>query len=59
MAHKIWKAAELEQLTPAEQDSIFQASIVSDLAEVPEEFLARVRSRANERITELESPGLA
>ncbi len=57
MAPKIWTAAELEQMTPAEQDAVFQASIVRDLAEVPDEFLERIRSRANERITELETPG--
>ena len=44
-------------MTPAEQDAVFEASIVRDLAEVPEEFLERVRSRANDRITELETPG--
>ncbi len=57
MARKIWTAAELEQMTPSEQDTIFRASIVRDLAEVPDEFLERIRSRANERITELETPG--
>ncbi len=57
MARKIWTAAELEQMTPAEQDAVFEASIVRDLAEVPEEFLERVRSRANDRISELETPG--
>jgi hypothetical protein len=54
---KIWTAAELEQMSPAEQDKVFEASIVRDLAEVPDEFLERLRSRANERITKLESPG--
>lgn len=57
MVRKIWKAAELEQMTPAEQDRAFEASIVRDLAEVPDEFLDRIRSRANERIAELETPG--
>ena len=57
MSRKIWKAAELEQLSPAEQDKLFEASIVRDLSEVPDEFLERIRSRANDRITEVESPG--
>ena len=48
---RVATAAELEQMTPAEQDAIFEASIVRDLTEVPEEFLERVRSRANDRIT--------
>ncbi len=57
MARKIWTAAELEQMTPAEQDAVFEASIVRDLAEVPDGFLDRIRSRANDRITRLETPG--
>jgi hypothetical protein len=45
MAQKIWTADELERMTPAEQDAIFDASLVRNLDEVPEEFLARVRAR--------------
>lgn len=55
MSRKIWKAAEIEKMTPAEQDRLFEASIVSDFDEVPAEFLERVRARASERINELES----
>ena len=44
VARKTWTAAEFEKLTPAEQDAEFQASIVTDLSEVPPEFLDRVRS---------------
>ncbi|MCY3861039.1 MAG: hypothetical protein OXG67_03595 [bacterium] len=47
MAQKAWTAAEFKKLSPAEQDAVFQASIVSDLSEVPPEFLDRVRSRAH------------
>jgi hypothetical protein len=43
-------AAELERLTPAEQDAVFQASIVRDLSLVQPDFLARVRARAAEHI---------
>lgn len=42
MAPRVWTAAELEQLSPAEQDAIFAAGIVRDLADVPPEFLTRV-----------------
>ena len=45
VARNIWTAEELEKLTPAEKDAEFQASIVTDLSEVPPEYLERVRSR--------------
>lgn len=56
MAKKIWTAAELEALTPSEQDEIFESSLVHDPADVPPEFLARVRDRARQRIAENETP---
>jgi len=57
MAQRVWTAAELEQLSPAEQDAIFAAGIVRDLAGVPPEFLARVRARLDDHIARTESPG--
>ena len=56
MAQKVWTAAELEQLSPAEQDAIFAAGIVRDLADVPPDFLARVRTRLEDHIAGTESP---
>lgn len=56
MAQKIWTAQELEQMTPAEQNEIFAASIVRDLTDVPEEFLARVRARFDEHLARTEPP---
>lgn len=53
---KVWTADELAALTPAEQDALFQASIVHDLSEVPEEFVARVRARLEQRIAQQETP---
>jgi hypothetical protein len=50
VAHKVWTAAELERMTPAEQDKIFESSVVNDLDEVPAEFLNRIRSRVAQRI---------
>ena len=44
MARKVWTAAELEQLSRAEQQAIFDESIVTDLSEVPPAFLAQVRA---------------
>ena len=46
MARKVWTAAELEKLTRAEQQAIFDESIVMDLDEVPPAFLAQVRADA-------------
>ncbi len=55
MPRKVWKAAELDEMTPAEVDALFQASIVTDLNEVPPEFLAKVRADLEEHIAVTES----
>jgi hypothetical protein len=55
MPRKVWTAAELDEMTPAEVDVLFEASIVRDLDDVPPEFLARVRARVQERIDAEES----
>ena len=39
------------------QDLDSSRTRVTPLAEVPDEFLERIRARANQRITELETPG--
>lgn len=49
MSSKIWTAQELEQMTPAERQALFDASIVRDLDEVPTEFLDRIRTKVLER----------
>ncbi len=55
MSRKVVTAAELEQMTPAEQQAVFDASVVSDLSQVPSEFLSRVRSRLEQHIDQTES----
>jgi hypothetical protein len=50
MPRKIWTAAELDEMTPAEVDGLFKESLVTDLDEVPPEFLARVLSDVEEHI---------
>ncbi len=55
MSRKVVTAAELEQMTRAEQKAVFDASVVSDLSEVPPEFLSRVRSRLELHIDQTES----
>lgn len=42
---RIWTADELEQLTPDERDRIVKEGTVSDLSQVPPEFLARARAK--------------
>ena len=56
MAHKVWTAQELERLSPAEQDAIFESSIVTDLDQVPAAFLDRVRARLEVRIARRDLP---
>lgn len=55
MADRIWTAEELEAMTPAEQDAIFESSLITNLAQVPEAFLERVRSRVRRRIADTET----
>ena len=55
MAQRVWTAAEFERLSPAEQDAVFAAGIVRDLADVPPEFLARVRARLEDHVAGNES----
>ena len=50
MAEKIWTAAELEKMTPAERREISRAAIVWDLDDVPAELLARARKAARKHI---------
>lgn len=50
MERKVITAAEFEQMTPAEQDEAFAASIVWDLDQAPPELVARARARVEERI---------
>jgi hypothetical protein len=55
MPRKLWTAAELDEMTPAEVDALFQASIVKDLDEVPPAFLARVRADVEAHIAATEA----
>lgn len=57
MPEKVWTAAELDQMTPAQRTEIFNASVVTDLDEVPPAFLAQVRERAQARIDGESTPG--
>lgn len=50
MDKKIWTAAELEQMSPAERSAISRAAEVTDLSEVPPETLQRARNFVRARI---------
>lgn len=53
MDGKIWTAEELDQLSPAEQDALFQAGLVRDLDDLPaglRPLVERMRARAEARI---------
>lgn len=54
MTRKVWTAAELEAMDPAEVDALFEDSISWDLADAPPELLARSRERILRRIEEAE-----
>jgi hypothetical protein len=55
MPRKIWTAAELEQLSPAERQRIFDESLITDLTQVPADFLARLREEVGQHIAEHET----
>ncbi len=41
---RVWSAAELERLTPDERQRLLNERVITDLSQVPPEFLARARS---------------
>jgi hypothetical protein len=47
--------AELERLSPEEQDRIFASSVVTDLDTVPAEVLTKIRARVEARIAASDS----
>lgn len=42
---RLWTAAELEKLTPDERHRVVSEGFVTDLADVPPEFLAKARAK--------------
>lgn len=52
---KVVTAAELERMSPAERQAHFDASVVTDLSQVPAGYLEVIRTRLIERIAEQES----
>ena len=54
MEQKIWTAAELDEMTPAERKKIFDDSIIWDLDDAPPELIERARAKILKRIAETE-----
>ena len=52
MDDRIWTAAELERLTPDERQRLLNERVVTDLSEVPPEFLAKVRAKGRALLEE-------
>lgn len=52
MPRKIWTAAELEHMTRAEQQAIFEESIIWDLDDAPQDLVARLRDDVEQHIAE-------
>ncbi len=50
MPRKIWTAAELEHMTRAEQQAIFEESIIWDLDDAPQNLVARLREDVEQHI---------
>ena len=49
----LWTAEELEQLTPNERDRVVKEGFVTDLSELPPEFVARARAKGRALLEEL------
>ena len=54
-----WTAEQLEQLCPDERAQVVRDGFVTDLSEVPEPLLERVRANVRAHISETESAHIA
>ena len=54
MEKKIWTAAELDEMAPAERKKIFDESIIWDLDDAPQDLIERARRKVEQRIAETE-----
>ena len=54
MSDDIVTTAELEKLNPAERHALFEASIVTDLDEAPQQLVEEARTRVQQRVAESE-----
>lgn len=49
---RTWTAAELEQMTPDERHRLVNEGVVTDLADVPQEFVERVLAKGRALLAE-------
>ncbi|MEO7555652.1 MAG: hypothetical protein ABIV94_03485 [Acidimicrobiales bacterium] len=49
---RVWTVEELERLSPDERDRIVKEGIVTDLSQVPADFLARARAKGRALLEE-------
>lgn len=56
MRGESWTVEEWAAMTAVEQDALFQSSVVTDLSQVPAEYLAEVRAQFEARIAQREMP---
>lgn len=49
---RIWSAAELEEMTPDERDSVVRQGFMTDLSTLPPEFVARIREKGRRLLEE-------
>lgn len=56
VARKVTTAAELEQMTPAERHEHFEASVVTDLSQIPPEYLVRIRTELEAQLAKRNIP---
>ena len=54
-SRKLWTAAELENLSPADRAEIIRDGIVTDLDQVPQSFLERVQANIRDHIASNET----
>ncbi len=59
MTSKIWTAAELEKMDPADVSRLFDESIVWDPADAPQDLLDRSKARVLQRIEQADTPELS
>jgi len=52
MSERTWTAEELELLTPVERHRVVNEGVVTELADVSPEFLARARAKGRELLEE-------
>ena len=51
-----WTVEQWAAMSAAEQDAVFQASVITDLSQIPADYLVEVRAQFEARIAQREMP---